>query len=343
MSRRQQAAKLFDNIGGVSLLDRYWGMQRLTVLAYHRIIEWQHPDFADYEPVVSATPTQFEEQMQFIKQHFNVISLQDLDNFVTKSTSLPSRPLLITFDDGYTDNYVHAYPILKKYGFPAVIFIVTSRMTDPTRLWWDRVAFAFHYTTFSKATIPLLGEHSFNSLSERRQVRQMLIDRLKILPENDKLATIGELERTLGVKPDNTPQFINWDQVRELVANGVACQPHTVTHPIMTRIRIDEVQRQLAEAKATIEHETNQEAIAFAYPNGTPADYSAETMRVLRENGYRLAFTLTAGPMRAREVQAHPLEIKRVYLSNRDTIEIYKMKVMGVPALLDRTPYMSSK
>jgi hypothetical protein len=84
---------------------------------------------------------------------------------------------------------------------------------------------------------------------------------------------------------------------------------------------------------------TGQEVYAFAYPNGTPADYTPETMTALTENGYDLAFTLTAGPMRWEAVKAHPLQIRRVYLDNKDTIKVFAVKVMGVPAFMEGLAY----
>jgi peptidoglycan/xylan/chitin deacetylase (PgdA/CDA1 family) len=340
MSRRQQVAKILRASGGLNLINRYWGKQRLTVLAYHRIIEWNTPTFADYEPVVSATPSMFEQQMAYIAKHFNVIRLAQLQNFLFHNEPLPEHPLLITFDDGFTDNYDFAFPILKKFGFPAVIFLVTSRMTNPTRPWWDEVAYAFHHTRLATADLPLIGKQAWASESERKSVREMLIQRLKIVPEAQKLEAVANTSQHLEVAPSQDKLFISWEQVRELVANDVACQPHTVTHPIMTRISSQEVHQQLAQAKADIERETQQTANAFAYPNGTPSDFDKTTMQILRDVGYNTAFTLVAGPMRAKEAQQHPLQIKRVYLGNRDSLDIYASKVMGVPALLDKTPYL---
>lgn len=339
MSRRQQAAKLLSATGMLNILHRYWGRQRLTVLGYHRIIEWQTDSFDDYEPVVSATPALFEQQMAWLKQHFSIISLWDLHAALTEGKSLPHNPLLITFDDGYLDNYQHAFPVLKRHGFPAVIFLATSRMTDPRRLWWDEVAYICYHAPSTITSLPLVGSVHLNSKAERRQVRESLIQKLKTLPEAEKAATVESLYKATSIMRPQEPKFMNWDQVRELVRNGIACQPHTVNHPIMTRISVDEQRHELASSASAIAHETGQQITAFAYPNGTPADYDQQTIQALRDTGYTMAFTLTAGPMPWSEVVQHPYEIKRVYLGLRDTLEIFAAKVMGVPALMDRTPY----
>jgi peptidoglycan/xylan/chitin deacetylase (PgdA/CDA1 family) len=166
-------------------------------------------------------------------------------------------------------------------------------------------------------------------------VCEAFIQVLKKLPEATKLVALQKLGEALGIAEIVTGQlFVSWDQVRELVANGVSCQPHTLTHPIMTRIDSLEQKRQLAESRGRIEAETGQTAIAFAYPNGMPLDYDSTTIAALRDTGYQMAFTLSAGPARISEVKAKPLEIRRVFMGNKDTFEMAVLKMLGLPALL---------
>jgi peptidoglycan/xylan/chitin deacetylase (PgdA/CDA1 family) len=338
MSKKQKLAQVLVKGGAIPLFNAFWGRERLTVLAYHRIIDYQRPDFADYLPVVSATPAMFEQQMAFVRDHFHVISLDDLHRALTAGAPLPDNPLLITFDDGYLDNYTNAYPILKRFGFPAVIFLATSRMDDPTPLWWDAVARYFHHTPRTEAKLPLVGEVALGD--DRRALLDRLLGELKTLPEADKQAAVEQVRAALAVTdPDDAPLFMSWDQVREVVSNGVDCQAHTVTHPIMTRISVDEQHRQLERSRAHIMEQTGKDVAAFAYPNGTHADYAPETMRLLQDTSYKTAFTLTAGPMRWRQVKVHPLQIRRVYLGYQDTFELFALKVMGLPALFDRIAF----
>ena len=88
-----------------AMLDQYWGKNRLTVLNYHRIADVNAPDFVGFAPNVSTDAQGFERQMQYVTSHFNVIALDDLVAYILHGTALPDKPLLITFDDGYLDNY----------------------------------------------------------------------------------------------------------------------------------------------------------------------------------------------------------------------------------------------
>jgi peptidoglycan/xylan/chitin deacetylase (PgdA/CDA1 family) len=337
MKKKILAAALYR--GGVpKLLNTYWGPDRLTVLAYHRITDPTPSQFSYYIPNISATAEMFARQMEYVAQHFNVIDLAALRAFIEQGSPLPPRALLITFDDGYLDNYANAYPVLRAYKFPAVIFLMTRGMDDPTPAWWDACGYYFQHTQRIQANLPLIGACDLSTTELRTAAREALMRRLKQIPESQKQEAMHMLPTALDVAPPpREPRlFMNWNEVRELVANGVACQPHTVTHPIMTRIDPDEVRRQLAESRARIEQETGQITTTFAYPNGTSADYNADTMQALRETGYTIAFTLTPGPMRIADVKQHPLQIARVFVGYKDSFESFVMKVMGLPALTSR-------
>jgi peptidoglycan/xylan/chitin deacetylase (PgdA/CDA1 family) len=157
------------------------------------------------------------------------------------------------------------------------------------------------------------------------------------LPEAERLAMVTDLTRVLDVPPIAADTlFMSWDQVREIVAGGIACQPHTHNHPILTRVDYETVVNELRDSKMQIEQETGQAAFALAYPNGTSADYNADVMKALAELGYEMAFSLLPGPSRALEIQSAPLEIRRIFLGHWDTFEGFVTKVAGVPRLVAR-------
>ena len=342
MSKRQQMAKLLHRTGALRALDWFWGAQRLTVLAYHRIDDPASPDFFGYESVVSATPAMFARQMAFVADNFNVIDLDALHAYVVDGKPLPPKPLLITFDDGYLDNYIHAFPVLRQHGFPAVVFLVTDRMDNPAPLWWDVCASYFRRTAKTKVILPLLGEQELSTDRHKKQVLDTLMGRLKRLPNTEKVAILPQIAESLDFDPesDYPSLFASWEQIREMAAGGIRFQPHTVDHPILTRVSDAEAYRQIAESKARVEAETGQRASAFAYPNGTLGDYTQSSLKILRDLDFTTAFTLVPGPMHVNEVRSHPLQIKRVYLGHRDTFDLFVMKIMGVPALSTRGAYL---
>ena len=111
---------------------------RYRILVYHRVNDQRHVD----NPVaksMSVRVAHFERQMKFLNKYFNVMSVDCLADVLEQKKPLPKRALAITFDDGYRDNYMYAFPLLKKYQFPATIFLTTGMIGTQKGLWWDHL------------------------------------------------------------------------------------------------------------------------------------------------------------------------------------------------------------
>jgi len=119
---------------GVSISCFYflWLSPRYTVpiLAYH--------DF-NHRGGIAITPENFERQMHYLKENgYNAISLDKLVEGIRKRENFVHNTVVITMDDGYKDNFTYAYPVLKKYGFPAMIFLIANKIgADENFLNWD--------------------------------------------------------------------------------------------------------------------------------------------------------------------------------------------------------------
>ena len=114
----------------------------IPILMYHDIelpeSQYNRTDI-EVRPYVLPEP-KFEEQMYYLaEQGYRVISLEDFVSFVKDKKPLPEKSIVITFDDGHISNYLKAYPILKKWGFKAVFFIITSSVGMPGMLTWEQI------------------------------------------------------------------------------------------------------------------------------------------------------------------------------------------------------------
>ncbi|MDD5136730.1 MAG: polysaccharide deacetylase family protein [Candidatus Omnitrophica bacterium] len=90
---------------------------------------------------LSVSPEDFARQMEFLhKNHYNVVPLEKAVPFIKKKERPPQKTIAITFDDGFRDNYVYAYPVLKRYDIPATIFVVMDWVgTSPKYMDWDEI------------------------------------------------------------------------------------------------------------------------------------------------------------------------------------------------------------
>jgi peptidoglycan/xylan/chitin deacetylase (PgdA/CDA1 family) len=108
--------------------DDVYRQVRVPILMYHHI-QKPPPDAGAIRRDLSVTPQRFETQLRYLSQEgYESITLNDLILHLTVGKPLPPRPIIITFDDGYTDAYTHAFPLLQQYGFVGTFFLITEPM-----------------------------------------------------------------------------------------------------------------------------------------------------------------------------------------------------------------------
>src|SRR5690349_12198359 len=144
-SIKRKLLALADTTGLVRAGRSLWA-KSLTVINYHRIDDPYRKDFDSFKPNVSATPDDFDNQLDYLAKWFNVVSVRDVTQWLDRQRDLPPYAALITFDDGYLDNYTFAYPILRSHHLPALIFLTTEHIGTDTPFYWDMAAYCFHHT-----------------------------------------------------------------------------------------------------------------------------------------------------------------------------------------------------
>jgi len=102
----------------LNLFFGWFPIKRIAILMYHSV---------DYNPVFfTVKPEEFQKQMDYLKnKKYNVISFGQLLKYL-QNKNIPSKTVILTFDDGYEDNYFNVFPILKRYNFPAAIFLTVG-------------------------------------------------------------------------------------------------------------------------------------------------------------------------------------------------------------------------
>lgn len=294
----------------------------LTVINYHRIANIEDiPD--SFQPNISASPQGFDEQMQYLMKWYQVISLGDLTEYLTSKKPLPIYPALITFDDGYLDNFTNAFPILQKYNLPAIIFLASGYISSNLPFYWDLACYCFMYSKKDYVVFPNNQERKWVSEIEKKKILQEWIETLKILDETEKLKWVNKLPEIMDVSvPENQYQnmMLTWEHVREMHSMKIDFGAHTITHPILTRIPTEQVRKEIIGSKQKIEEELKHPITSFAYPNGTNYDFNKQIVKVVKEAGISAAFTLLKGPALLSEVIKEPLAIRRIFISHRHTL-----------------------
>jgi len=329
---KQKILSLALNTGLIRIGRRIWA-KSLTVLNYHRIDDSTRDGFDSFKPNVSASPSEFDRQMKYLARWFNVIRIGDLVKWLEGRQSLPPFAALITFDDGYLDNYTHALPILRKYNFGAAIYLATGHIGTDKPFFWDLAAYCFFHTQSDRIAFPNGEERSWANPKDRDQILKAWIEALKALPEIEKQIMVTRLSNQLDV---SIPQYyfrnlmLSWDQVREMQMSGIDFGGHTINHPILTRISLETAKAEIEGSKIHIEKETGQSVASFAYPNGMANDINPHIENLVKNAGYKTAFTLLNGPSLLREVQDNRFAVRRIFISNNHTFPEYAVLVSPI-------------
>lgn len=306
--------------------------ESLTVLNYHRIDDPNKDGFDTLKANVSALPQEFERQMKYVSENFNVISCEYLAACLRGESTMPQYPALITFDDGYYDNLKNAYPVLKAHSLSAVIFLATSYIGGRKSFYWDYVSRCFYHTSRSYADLPVLGYRNWSSDEEKQRVILEWVEAVKRLTEAEKNSAVQNLSHILNVRDmdqETSKMFLDWNDVRFLSQNGIEFGAHTVSHPILTRVSLDQARAEIINSKLKIEEEISKSVISFAYPNGGRADFSDDICKLTASSGIEVAFSLLAGPTRYSSVKKKPMSIRRIFLTHTDGFEEFVLKLSG--------------
>jgi len=278
----------------------------LQILSYHRVSD-------DRDPFLPPLPIRtFRAQMEYLASDFNVVSLEEAVERLGAG-DLPANALAITFDDGYRDNYLHAFPVLRRCSLPATFFLTTGAIGTGAVLWHDRVFHAFQQTALASLHgYPRPADtHRLDTREDKLAAQRAILDFLRTVEAAEQPSWIERLEAALSVHSRKTDRglMLSWEEVREMHGAGYSIGSHTVSHPILTRLSLAAARREMLESKEAIEKAVGATVRTFAYPNGSAADFTQTHKDVLRELGYGSAVTTIFGVNRPTH---DPFELKRI-------------------------------
>jgi peptidoglycan/xylan/chitin deacetylase (PgdA/CDA1 family) len=242
-------------------------------------------------------PERFDRQMAHLARAYRVLPLTEIVSR-SRDGSLPPRAVAVTFDDGYADNFVHAFPILRSRGIPATVFLVSGYIGSDEVLWHDRVLRCFATTARPRWRAPWdAEERDLGPIPARRQAAFRMLGLLKAMNEAERLRAIGRLEEDLDVRQGVLSEalMLNWAQIRAMRDGGISFGSHTETHPILSRTAPERAWLELTRSKQAIEAGLGEGVTLFAYPNGKPEDYTGAVVEMVRRAGYHAALTTTFG------------------------------------------------
>lgn len=234
-------------------------VRRWPVLLYHGID-------SRFEGEMTVAVTQFDEQMSFLKKHFDVASLEEGIGRLKEGGPSVSPFVSVTFDDGYANNYTHAFPVLQKHAIPAAVFLLAGG------------------------------------------------------PDSS-----GKVQH-LGVDTLYETSLLSPEQVRAMKKGCVRFFSHGFSHRALNRLSFDEVRHEIAASKPAIEALAGDHPAYFSYPYGTLEDFTRREEVLVRQAGYRAAFSAVYGVNGPSE---NLFALKRISLDASDTVFTLRAKLNG--------------
>lgn len=312
-----------------------WKLRRLSrascvILAYHRVLP--HADAIEsVQAGMYVTPETFRQHLQFLKKHFQMISLDKL-SIVEKS----AKPVcVLTFDDGWKDFYNFAFPHLQRYQVPATVFLPTGFIGTNRKFWTDQFAYTLHHRRAGAKVIPVDFDIS-DATRKIQELRGSLEDQLesgiailKKYPLQIVEKIISGLNRIWSVEFDEADRdFLNWDEVHAMHNSGlISFGSHTVDHQILNTLDKSEIERELSVSKEKLlEHGVvGPSFIPFCYPNG---NYTPEIAGMVRSARYQVAVTTRKGWNR---FDADMFTLKRIGIHQdmTSTVPLFACRIAG--------------
>ena len=264
------------------------------VLLYHRVAHLRRDPHG-----LAVRPEYFAQHCEILRRRCDVV------RFCEAKRS--RRQVSITFDDGYVDNAAAARSILAAAGLPATFFVAVGRVGRPDQAWWDQLQQVFLDSDFTASTIDIeiAGRRLWadvRSPAARDRAHMAVFWRLRSLPLAEIDSALDGIEQQLGVRSSDreTHRWMTVEELRGLSeSNNVDIGAHTVNHPFLTGIPVDQRWREIHGSRESLRQLLGTPPTLFSYPYGGPDAVDAITKELVRKAGYTIACTTSGGIARA--------------------------------------------
>ena len=301
---RERLGELCYNTGLLSPLQkmRAWWQKDLRILAYHRVMPVPDPDHYPFDmELISTTPEEFREQMLLVKERYLPMRLTDVAAAINAGQALPPDAVVITFDDGYDDNYRIVYPILNELGVPATFFISTGHIDTGRPYAYDWLVHMILLADTERLQLPELGmdESMPPTRAERRVLAARVLDRMKEISAIEQAAMIHRLEDAFDMSSEHArPEDcrpMTWDQLREMRAAGLEIGSHGVNHWMLSKLPREELEREVFDSRNALLRELGPMSLLMSYPVGSNRAFDKQVIEVTRDAGFDVACSYISG------------------------------------------------
>jgi peptidoglycan/xylan/chitin deacetylase (PgdA/CDA1 family) len=262
------------------------------VIGYHRVVE----DFAlsaeSYIPSMLISIRMLEQHIDWLARHYRLLSLSEITPHFDGLVAGGKPPAALTFDDGYRDFYELAFPLLRRKGIPAALFVVTD-LVDTSRVHLHDALYLLLKRRPANSPLPAaIGGYRMPDVAGRPpfEATRLLIESLP-LSVLSRLVEIMNMEDPVAGEALHASRSVTWEMIEEMKRAGITIGSHTKTHVLLPNESAQVVTQETAGSRTTLSERLGGEVDHFAYPSGAWDDASLQSLKTA---GYRFGFTTCA-------------------------------------------------
>lgn len=277
--------------GLLHLVQRLVYRKQAVVLMYHRVLPSLSGEPSFIQPGMYVTNSTFRRHAVFMKEQFDILPLSALITRFTAGESIDGC-CAITFDDGWLDNYTHAFPILQEFQLPATIFLASAFIGTNRVFWPEELSFYLRQPEVKKETsrIKILKEfmREIAAIDNEEAFLDNAVMRLKSWSPG-KRGEVLDCLRLACKRRFPERLLMNWDEVREMHNSGlVNFGSHTVNHVILDQVTMETAQEEIVQSRRKIESQLGAPVDFFAYPNG---NFNPALQHLMKRSRFKGAVT----------------------------------------------------
>jgi peptidoglycan/xylan/chitin deacetylase (PgdA/CDA1 family) len=298
------------------------------IACYHRVVENFDRSRRRAIPSMLISTAMLERHIDSIARKFSFLSLDEIGAHLASNEPFRRPVAALTFDDGYSDVYHHAYPLLRRKGIPAAVFVVTSLVGTGRPQIFDRFYLLLrllyiHGAPLAQTVATALRAKGIESTAVERlngsnnEPFAVMTAVLNALPQQQIEVVLTALEDDVFVRRDQLEEIapLTWEMIETMHRGGMIIGSHTMSHRLLTSETIETARAELRGSKLELEKRLGSTVNHFAYPDGR---FNPAVVLAVHAAKYRYAY----GICQARDSNLPLLTIPRKVLWEQSCLNV---------------------
>ena len=287
----------------------------LTILLYHGVTDIQSKGIENIQgkhiPV-----SDFTDQMKYLQKHCHVLSIDEFLEIQRSGDPLPPKSTIVSFDDGFRNNYNIAAPILEEYNIPAIFYISSGVVNTDIMFWVDTLEDTINLSKKNSIRVMLDQEREFNIRNDEEKFGALskIKGYCKITTAMEKDRIIQETQDVAGViatvEHSENYQKISWNELKEMNENSLfTIGGHSLYHNILSSLEEDLLKKEIRASLDLLEVNLKGPITHYSYPEGQGHHYNQAVIDLLKESGIVCSPSAISG---LNTITENPFHLKRI-------------------------------